>query len=447
VSITLEAKFLYIISLILSKEYQKNPAELGARDWTPLARWKFREFNELNHLFTRRLTMAYPYSDQYLNQFPNDRLGQVAQFVVFITGGLGAVLALVSLLDPELFLGFEINGRTVLFWLGALGVVWKVARGLVPPDDIVFDPEMWLHQVMEHTHYCPKTWENRFHTDEVRQEFSTFYKLELVLFFEEVASVILTPFVFIFCLPRCAAQLVDFYREFTIHVDGLGHVCSYAVFDFKRGGEPNHRLGHNSNDLRTDYWAAKDNKLAESYQTFMLDYADAPRKGLRPPRNKRQFHLPPSFPGLAASRVHPGLGQSAHHTPRFEPARTAHAPSPMHSVLLDPHHQPRHSPRQGPQARFRGATASRHQILDADPDEHDEELPGPPARTLPQRTPSQIIEEDSELGDSWAIKADTENDNGGVNEGQGVPEGDAVGVLGLLYQFQKAQTEGRGINI
>lgn len=40
-----------------------------------------------------------------------------------------------------------------------------------------------------------------------------------------------------FTLPPCAPALVDFFREFTIHVDGLGYVCSFAVFDFQRHGD------------------------------------------------------------------------------------------------------------------------------------------------------------------------------------------------------------------
>lgn len=413
-----------------------------------MALWKFREFNELKHFFDRRKIMAYPYADRYLDQFPKDKVGQVASFVSFVSGGLAGVLGVISLLDTELFLGFEIDGKTVLFWLGTLGAIWQIARGMVPADDVVSDPETWLTHVMEYTHYSPKTWESRLHTDEVRQEFSVLYKLELLLFLEELASVVLAPFVLMVSLPPCAGNVIDFFREFTIHVDGLGHVCSYAMFDFKRGGEAAHRAGQNPNDLRNDYWAAKDNKLAESYQTFMMDYADAPRNGKPPrggPRNKRQFHPPPSFPGLAASRLQVGgLAQSMHHTPRFGPLADRHASSPMHSILLDPHHQPRQSPHQGAQTRFRGSTASRHLALDADPDEHDEELLGPGARPTARRTSSKIIEEDSDLGDSWAVKAEA----GQTNEAQGGgSDADGVGVLGMLYQFSKAQTEGRGINI
>jgi hypothetical protein len=58
-----------------------------------------------------------------------------------------------------------------------------------------------------------------------------------MIFARELLSVILTPFILWYSLPPCALAIVDFFREFTIHVDGLGYVTSFAVFDFKRHGD------------------------------------------------------------------------------------------------------------------------------------------------------------------------------------------------------------------
>ena len=60
-----------------------------------------------------------------------------------------------------------------------------------------------------------------------------------MVFVQELVSVILTPFILWFSLPDCAPAIVDFFREFSVHVDGLGYVCSFAVFDFKRHGNVN----------------------------------------------------------------------------------------------------------------------------------------------------------------------------------------------------------------
>lgn len=60
--------------------------------------------------------------------------------------------------------------------------------------------------------------------------------MKIVIYGQELISVLLTPLVLWFSLPKCAPAIIDFFREFTVHVDGLGYVCSFAVFDFQRHG-------------------------------------------------------------------------------------------------------------------------------------------------------------------------------------------------------------------
>ena len=34
-----------------------------------------------------------------------------------------------------------------------------------------------------------------------------------------------------------APQILEFIRSFTVYVEGVGHVCGYALFDFERHGD------------------------------------------------------------------------------------------------------------------------------------------------------------------------------------------------------------------
>jgi hypothetical protein len=65
--------------------------------------------------------------------------------------------------------------------------------------------------------------------------------LQALLFLEEMASILLTPFILYYSLPRCASAIVSFAEQFSQHVDGLGDVCSMAAFDLKQHG--NHKYG------------------------------------------------------------------------------------------------------------------------------------------------------------------------------------------------------------
>jgi len=439
-------------------EYQKNPSQIGSRQYTPLAEWKFREFNELWHLFERRINMSYPFASRYIDQFPKDKTVQLARFVAFIAGALASVLALASLVDPELFLGFEItHDRTVLFYLGLFGSVWAVARSLVPEETQVFDPEYALLEVIDFTHYRPAHWTGRLHSEEVMKEFSMLYQMKIIIFLEEILSMIFTPFVLWFSLPKCSDRLIDFFREFTVHVDGLGYVCSFAVFDFKKGANdlPQGRRGTAKQDLRDDYFSTKDGKMLASYYGFLDQYGPNPRQGAPyvQPSTRRRFHPPPSFPTLAsppgAERWDRHLGhQSTIRASRFGAAMPS---SPVPSMLLDPHHQPsasgfRSMHRAPTQSRYR-PPRPRHPISDTIEDENEASAAEASGATATQPVSSGGVgASESNLGESWRTNLAGEVDDSDTPEERENVDAIAggAGVLGLIQQFQKVSNEGRG---
>lgn len=53
---------------------------------------------------------------------------------------------------------------------------------------------------------------------------------------EEMASILLTPFVLYFSLPYCTEAILDFVRDHTVFVEGVGDICSLANFDFEKHG-------------------------------------------------------------------------------------------------------------------------------------------------------------------------------------------------------------------
>lgn len=413
--------------------------------------------------------MSYPFASRYLDQFPKVKMVQFARFMSFIAGAIVSVLAVASLWDPESFLGFDITtDRTVLFYLTVFGTIWAVTNGMIPEENLVFEPEYALRQVIEYTHYMPTQWQNRLHSDEVKREFATLYQPKIVIFLSEVLSIIITPFILWFSLPKCSDQIIDFFREFTIHVDGVGYVCSFAVFDFKKGDG---RKPSSGPDPRDEYYSTKHGKMAASYYGFIDNYLLNPKTAVQGhvPPGMRQHHPPPSFPGLMSptlaaemqssrmgrserrpgSRA-PGVMPQSSRTPRFAP--TAARDSPMQSILLDPHHQPSSS---GFGARsVRRNSRSRYQVRqnileEALEDESADAVGGGGGKTAKGK--GRNVEQ-SVVGleeSRWETSPTrTPNEALDVEEAEEKENPGGGGVLGLLYQFQKAKTEGRpGVSI
>jgi autophagy-related protein 9 len=397
-------------------EFTKNPSRAGARTFAPYAEWKMREFNELDHLFRRRLRQAHPFATEYLKQFPKDKTDQAFRFVCFVAGSVAAVLTIATLLDPELFLGFEVTpGRTAIYWLSVSLGVFGFANGSLPDDNDLHDPAFHMREVLLYTHYMPSHWKHRLHSDEVRAEFTAMFKLRLFVFAEELLSLIVTPLILWQNSGKTCERIIDFFREHTVHIDGIGHQCNFAYFNFKKRNdiEDPATFMPEPDGLRDDHFGLKDDKLADSVQNFMHYYSHYNNR--QTSRRQQGWQPPPAWPG----GIPAGLAEESGDAPpaRHDQRSTKSPRNVAASALRSPRPAAKDSRRHS-QRDQTGRTAATH---------------------LPDVTESRIMAQDSDLQDFadapgvLALESDDDADEGDV---QGAP-----GILGLATQFVKAQTE------
>jgi autophagy-related protein 9 len=401
--------------------------------------------------------MSYPFANRYLDGFPKRMTEQIYRSVAFITGAIAGALALASLLDPEKGLGLEITpDKTALFYITVFGSIWAFARGNISDEEIVADPEFSLRNVIEYTHYFPDHWNDRMYSFDVKQEFSGLYKLRIINFLDDLVGILTAPLVLLISLPKCSDQIVDFFREFTVHVDGLGYVCSFALFDFK-AGVGNKRYQTAEADVRDDYYSTKHGKMAASYYGFIDNYVLNPKSGIpthAPLGLRHQFHPPPAFPGLNSSapaveaagpkdnHVHKTRIMSSGPQSSGRPLRftgSAAYPSPMASMLLDPRHQPSSASLTARSVHIARQSRGGYQGEESIIEESAEENTGKGAGQ--HVTYDDIHESGGVLGESlWqtspAKTLSRENSAAQSEE----PE---AGVLGLIYQFQQAHRNHR----
>ena len=416
-------------------EFTRNPSRISARSFTPFAEWKIREFNELDHLFQRRLRQAYPFANDYLKQFPKDKTDQACRFVALVSGAIAAVLTLLTLWDPDLFLGFEVTpGRTAVFWLTAMVGIFTAAHGALPDENEVHDPVLHLKEVLMFTHYMPAHWKERLHSNEVRAEFSAMYQMKILIFVEEILSLIVAPWILLRNATTRSERVIDFFREQTVHVDGIGYQCNFAVFGFKKdlNAEDPTAVLNEPDGLRDDYYGLKDDKMAASVQNFMQYYSHYnQRPGLR---RVQGWQPPPSWPPMLSQDV---ITEEEEALPPATRPHTSNRPvSGRRSGILDGRTQRSQLSLRSPPQAARANSARDHRPRT----QHSEDDRAP--RTAGRShgvTESRLMREDSDLQDFGDItpgedrlESDTdENDVAGGN----------AGVLGMLQQFAKAQTE------
>lgn len=100
--------------------------------------------------------------------------------------------------------------------------------------------------VLAHTHYLPITWKGQAHTSHVREHFGQFFQLRAFYILSELLSPLTAPFILIFYIRPRALDYVDFFRNFTVSVVGVGDVCSFAQLDLRKHGNPEWQPTHST---------------------------------------------------------------------------------------------------------------------------------------------------------------------------------------------------------
>lgn len=212
---------------------KRDPSVLGSRKWSNYGRLYFRHFNELDHELDARLSRAYKPSLQYLESFVSKFLAVVAKFFVFTFGAVFAVLVVLTLWDEDV-----LNVEHVLTLISVSGAIAGIARSLIPDENAVYYMDQMMYQILAQVHYMPDLWKTHANSYVVRDEFVKLFQYRFVYLMEELLSPIVTPFLLLFWLRPKSARIVDFFRNFTVEIVGVGDVCSFSQMDTRRHGNP-----------------------------------------------------------------------------------------------------------------------------------------------------------------------------------------------------------------
>lgn len=212
---------------------KREPGSLGARRWSLYGRVYLRHFNELDHELQGRLGRGYKPAAKYMNAFISPLLSVLAKNVAFFSGSVLAVLIALTVYDEDV-----LTVQHILTAITVLGVVITVTRSFIPDEHMVWCPEQLLQCVLAHIHYMPDHWKGNANKSETRDEMAQLFQYKAVFILEELLSPIITPFILIFLLRNKSLEIIDFFRNFTVEVVGVGDICSFAQMDIRRHGNP-----------------------------------------------------------------------------------------------------------------------------------------------------------------------------------------------------------------
>ncbi|CAB3396700.1 unnamed protein product [Caenorhabditis bovis] len=220
--------FFFLAELI-----KRSPNSLGSRRYSNYGRYRMRHFNELDHELNARLNRSYIYAAAYMDQFFSPALKLIAQNVTLVAASIAVTLAALTAWDEDV-----LQVEHVITVISVCGIIIVICKGMIPDENLVWQPEILMNHVASELHYLPPEWKGKAHTAEVRSEFDQIFQMKWMYFLIEVTSPIFTPFIVLFWLKPRASQIVNFFHDHTVLIDGVGDICSFAEMDVGKHGDP-----------------------------------------------------------------------------------------------------------------------------------------------------------------------------------------------------------------
>jgi autophagy-related protein 9 len=241
------------------ESFYNKPESLVLRNYTRMAYWKFRNYNELEHNYEDRLYKSQKHASSYLNQFSNKMLDTFSRLLVFIVSSFFIVFTFFSIINQNVLISLYIDGnKNVLWYIGLCVSIIAIFRNFIT-SQLVYHPEEKMVELNKYI-YLPGKWIQNPQLISTKNQFVKYYPYKIADLGRNVVYTLLTPFQ-LWSLSFDVEHILDFIIKSTIEEHTLGFVCKYSLF--------NKNL-LNSNEV----------KIVQSYDTFIKTYPDWKEKNL-----------------------------------------------------------------------------------------------------------------------------------------------------------------------
>ncbi|RWS14224.1 autophagy-related protein 9A-like isoform X2 [Dinothrombium tinctorium] len=211
---------------------KRDPSLLGTRNWSLYSRVYCRHFNELDHQLNERLNKGYKAATKYMNSFTSPLMEILSNHVAFISAAILSVLIILTAYDEDV-----ITIEHVITVMTGCGLALAIARSFMKTDMPLKHTQTELNfHILEHIHYKSHGYSPS--STQAYQAMSTLFQYKIVRIFEELISPVVTPYILVkHFLPK-SLEIVDFFRNYSVEVQGIGDVCTFAMMNIEKNGNP-----------------------------------------------------------------------------------------------------------------------------------------------------------------------------------------------------------------
>lgn len=226
-----EVIFRIVFFLFQNADSIRTKRNICKKQWNVQTLLSFKNYNELKHIFDKRISKSYIQTEIFLRSFKTKFYTILNKSILLIGGSIIFVFIIISLFSTNIA-NVTVYGYNFFVIICIIGFILSYfttdSDNIQDMADFEDKHSIYIKMVsfLENT---PPEW-NKAKINKNNKIISyTFYN-NLIELFYEVVSIILFPY-FWFQLVIKAKDIIDFVRTYSTKVDGLGTVCSFSILN------------------------------------------------------------------------------------------------------------------------------------------------------------------------------------------------------------------------
>ena len=209
--------------------FYNNPELISSRNWTLMAKWHIREYNEMYHLFHERLVKSNLLANEYINQFPSKILETFSKLILFISSSILLLFIFLTIINENLLINLNVTeSRPILWYIGILGSIIAVTKGIIK-NKMIFYPKEKLIEIQKNINFIPDEWVNNAERIYVKNQFTKLFEYQIKSLIKELFFITTTPFE-LWSISNNVEDIINYFIENTVYEPHIGYKCSDAIF-------------------------------------------------------------------------------------------------------------------------------------------------------------------------------------------------------------------------
>tara|TARA_B110000495_G_C23032460_1_gene615336 strand:+ start:461 stop:1948 length:1488 start_codon:yes stop_codon:yes gene_type:complete len=213
------------------EKFYSNPQSFVSRNWTLIAKWKFRNYNELYHEFRDKFIKSQKPSDAYSLLFPNKIIQTFSRFFIFVLSSLFVILVFISIINEHILIQLYItSNKQALWFIGIFGSSIAILKNVNKEKETDY-PKERMKKLKQIINCIPEKWTDEdIEKDFINKEFFNLYQLQIVIILKDIFYTLRIPFK-LFKLSFNIKNIIIYLQSITINNPTYGHINKFSLFD------------------------------------------------------------------------------------------------------------------------------------------------------------------------------------------------------------------------